>query len=351
MKKQAAKKQNNAGEKMEEMGQALQATLDSQQKEQLSEDMQTLRQILENLVTLSIDQEDVLQSITNINLNSPLYLDYLQLQNKLQSDTEIIEDSLFALSKRQPQIQSVVNKEINAIYMNMGKALDEMAERRSRQARENQQFAMTSANNLALLLSEALEQMQKDMSNMDSNPSSKMCNKPNSSGQSMKQMQQGIKEQMKEMLKNKKAGKTGPSSKELAQLAAQQELVRQRMSELRKEMSGDNDAKKNIDQLSKQMEENEADIINNNITLESIKRQESIMTRLLEAEKAEIERQEDKKREANEWMNNLSKRLVDPLEDYLKEKQKQEELLQTIPPSLTPFYKQKVQNYFKDSGQ
>ena len=45
--------------------------------------------------------------------------------------------------------------------MNMGKALDEMAERRSRQARENQQFAMTSANNLALLLSEALEQMQK----------------------------------------------------------------------------------------------------------------------------------------------------------------------------------------------
>ena len=67
------------------------------------------------------------------------------------------------------------------------------------------------------------------------------------------------------------------------------------MSELRKEMSGDNDAKKNIDQLSKQMEENEADIINN-ITLESIKRQESIMTRLLEAEKAEIERQEDKKK-------------------------------------------------------
>ena len=142
------------------MGQALQATLDSQQKEQLSEDMQTLRQILENLVTLSIDQEDVLQSITNINLNSPLYLDYLQLQNKLQSDTEIIEDSLFA-QQRQPQIQSVVNKEINAIYMNMGKALDEMAKEESRQARENQQFAMTSANNLALLLSEALEQMQK----------------------------------------------------------------------------------------------------------------------------------------------------------------------------------------------
>ena len=349
MKKQAAKKQNRAADKMEEMGQSLQSALESQQKEQLSEDMQTLRQILENLVTLSLDQEEILEAINSINLNSPLYLNYLQLQNKLQSDTEIIEDSLFALSKRQPQIQSVVNKEINSIYLNMSKALDEMAERRSQKARENQQFAMTSANNLALLLSEALEQMQKEMSNMDSNPSSKMCNKPNSSGESMKQSQQSIKEQMKEMLKNKKAGKKGPNSKELAQLAAQQELLRQRMGEIRKEMSEDNDAKRNIDQLTKQMEENEVDIINNNITLESIKRQESIMTRLLEAEKAERERQEDKKRESNEWDKNLSNKLVDPYEDYLKEKQKQEELLLTIPPSLTPFYKQKVQNYFNDS--
>ena len=38
------------------------------------------------------------------------------------------------------------------------------------------------------------------------------------------------------------------------------------------------------------------------------------MTRLLEAEKAEIERQEDKRREVNEWMNNLSNRLIEPFE-------------------------------------
>ncbi len=350
MGKQATKNQNKAADKMEEMSQSLQSALDTQQQEQLSEDMQTLRQILENLITVSIDQEDILQSINSINLNSPLYLDYLQLQNKLQSDTEIIEDSLFALSKRQPQIQSIVNQEINAIHMNMGKALEEMAERRSERASERQQFAMTSANNLALLLSETLEQMQKDMSNMDNNPSSKMCNKPNSSGEGMKKMQQSIKDQMKQMLKNKKEGKGSPSSKELARLAAQQELIRQQMGELRKEMSGDNDAKKNIDQLTKQMEENEVDIINNNITLESIKRQESILTRLLEAEKAEIERQQDKQRESKEWIDNLTKRSVSPFEDYLKQKQKQEELLNTIPPSFTPFYKQKVQTYFEENG-
>ena len=76
----------------------------------------------------------------------------------------------------------------------MEKALEDMAERRSSNASERQQFAMTSANNLALILSESLEQMQKDMANMDSKPSSKMCNKPNSSGkEGMKQMKQILK--------------------------------------------------------------------------------------------------------------------------------------------------------------
>ena len=83
----------------------------------------------------------------------------------------------------------------------------------------------------------------------------------------------------------------------------------------------------------------------------NIARQESIMSRLLEAEKAQRERDKDKQRQSNEWMDNLSKRLINPFEDYQKEKEKQEELLRTIPPSFTPFYKNKVKDYFKENGE
>ncbi|MGC6471033.1 MAG: DUF4175 family protein [Flavobacteriales bacterium] len=355
MKKQAAKNQENAADKMQEMSQSLQSALQSAQQEQIVEDMQTLRQILENLVTLSLDQENILKSITEININSPIFLDYLQLQNKLQADAQIIEDSLFALSKRQPQIQSIVNSEINTINLNMQRSLEEMSERRSKVASEKQQFAMTSANNLALILSETLEQMQKEMANISDKPSSKMCNKPKSGGEGMKkmkQMQNQVKDQMKQMLSNKKKGKMGKGSKGLAQLAAKQEMIRNRMSELREELSNDLGSKQSIDKLIRQMEENEVDIINDNITLESLKRQQSIMTRLLEAEKAQMERDEEKTRESTEWLNNLSNRLVNPFEDYQKEKAKQEELLKTIPPTFKPFYKEKVRTYFKNiNGQ
>ena len=229
-----------------------------------------------------------------------------------------------------------------------------MAERRSSQASERQQFAMTAANNLALILSEVLEQMQKDLASMCSKPGDKMCNKPNKSGgkgmKEMKKRQQQIQEKMKGMMKGEK-GKNGKSSKGLAQLAAQQEMIRKRMGEIREELGGDKNAKENIDQMMKKMEENEVDIINDQISRETLLRQESIMSRLLEAEKAEKERDQDKKRQSTEWMDNLSNRLLNPFEDYQKEKEKQEELLRTIPPSFTPFYKDKVKDYFKENGK
>ena len=48
------------------------------------------------------------------------------------------------------------------------------------------------------------------------------------------------------------------------------------------------------------MEQTEADIVNNQISQETLKRQQEILTRLLEAEKAERERELDNKRESNE---------------------------------------------------
>ena len=75
------------------------------------------------------------------------------------------------------------------------------------------------------------------------------------------------------------------------------------------------------------------------------------MTRLLESDKAARERELDSRRESNEWMKNLSNRLVKDFEDYHKEKERQEELLRTIPLVFypPPFYKKQVKDYFKES--
>ena len=343
-KKKAQKAQKEAIEELEELEQQLQSMQQSSGEDKPIEDMETLRKILENLVTLSFDQESLMQTARNTPRNSAEFIKIVQQQNKLADDSQIIEDSLLALSKRVVQIQATINKEISAIKNNMKKATRELEERQVEKSAERQQLAMMSTNNLALLLAEILEQMQKNCN------SSKNCNKPNPNctKPSMSQLKEAQKKLNKEMKKGK-IGKKGKKkgeqeSKKLMQLAKKQEAIRKQLLELRDEQSK-NGEKGKLDKILEDMEKNETDIINNRITQETIARQEEILTRLLEAEKAEREQEEDDKRESTEW-NFTPDNTTEQYLDYKKQKQQQEELLKTTPVQLKPYYKKKVNTYF-----
>jgi hypothetical protein len=39
------------------------------------------------------------------------------------------------------------------------------------------------------------------------------------------------------------------------------------------------------------------------------------------------------------------------IEEYLKQKEKEQELLQTLPPDLSPYYKNKARDYFRELGK
>ena len=98
------------------------------------------------------------------------------------------------------------------------------------------------------------------------------------------------------------------------------------------------------------MEENEIDLVNKKITEETIRRQREIETRLLEAEESLRERELDQKREgetANPYENIVPK----AFEEYFKIKEKEIELLKTVPPKLYPYYKKEVNEYFKRIGE
>jgi hypothetical protein len=352
-KKKASKSQQSAIDEMEDLENKLQNMKQSSGESKPKEDMETLRKILENLVTLSFDQEYLMEHVNNTPRNSPEFVKIVQEQNKLSDNSKIIEDSLFALSKRVIQIQATINKEIASINRNMQKATKELERREVNKATERQQFVMTATNNLALLLSEILEQMQKDLERPPSQCNKpKNCNKPNPNCKkpSMSELKKAQKKLNKKMKKGKN-GKKGKGkkkgekqSKELMELAKQQEQIRNQLMELREEI-GDSGDKGKIDKILEGMEETERDIINNRITQETINRQAEILSRLLEAENADREQEEDNKRKAKEWEfepDNTTKEYL----EYKKQKKAQEELLKTTPVQLTPFYKKKVNNYF-----
>lgn len=368
-KKSASESQKKAAEKMEEMAQKMEEDMEQMEEESQGEDMQAMRDLLENLIKLSIDQEKVMQTIKKTNQNDPNYVKLTQEQKKLKDDSKMIEDSLFALSKRVPQLDAIVNREISAINNNMDKAIKLFADRNTPGATAKQQTAMTSINNLALILAESLDQMQKqEQQKQQKKKGQQSCNKPGSSGQpkqsmkQMKEMQQKISQQMQKMKeqmekeggqpKGKKPGSSGQSSmsEELVKMAAQQEALRNQLRKLADEIAKDKEGngmgqKTNLQKIQEQMEKNEEDIINRRINQETIKRQQDILTRLLEAENAERQRELDNERKSNEARKFER---TDPkyFEEYNKLKEKESELLKTIPVGLNPYYKNKVNEYF-----
>ena len=370
-KKEAAKSQKEAAKKMEEMSQQMEKAQEKEEEQQEGEDIDKLRGLLENLIQLSFGQEALMGQLSKTKPNDPQYVKINQKQKKLKDDSKMIEDTLLALSKRVPQIAAAVNKEISAINMNMDKALEEITESQTpsvdgknhkQEAMSRQQFAMTSINNLALMLNEALSQMQDAAKK--GKPGSGSCKKPGGKGQkpsmaNMRQMQEQINQQIKKLKEgmekggnkpgNKPGMGTGGMSQELAKLAAQQAALRQEIQKMSDQINKDGKGAGGISKIAEKMEETETDLVNKMISQETIKRQEEILTRLLESEKAEKEREMDEKRQSNEAKNENFSNPNEFLE-YNMLKQKETELLKTVPPSLTPFFKAKVNQYFNNFG-
>jgi len=78
-----------------------------------------------------------------------------------------------------------------------------------------------------------------------------------------------------------------------------------------------------------------------------MKRQEQILSRLLEAEKAEREREFDNKRKA-EAAAQQERKLPPSLEKYIKQRESEIELYKSVSPALRPYYKILVEEYFKE---
>jgi len=371
--KKAGKKQKSAANKMKEMANKMKQNRESGDMEQMEEDLKAIRQLLENLVGLSFAQEQNKKDVEVTSVNTPRFVELAQKQYKIKDDFKLVEDSLQALALRQFQIESIITEKVTEVKSSLKHSLDELEERRASTAAEYQHRTMKGLNDLALLLAESMQNMQEQMaSNMPGNQS---CNKPGkgkgagkgkgkgegepkdkmSKGQEdlnkiMKDLKERLDKQAKEKGGEKPGGGGGgtqPSnSKEFAQLAAKQAALREALRKLQKEKQEQGKGDKALDDIMDEMNKIEIDLVNKKLNNEMLKRQEQILTRLLEHEKAEREREQDEQRQA-EVARQQQPKMPPALEEYLKKRRAEVEQFRTVSPALKPYYKQLVEEYLK----
>jgi hypothetical protein len=333
--------QQKALQQMQKMQQQMEGMQSSMEMEMDMANIESLRQILHGLVKLSFDQEGLMKEFNTLDQNDPRFNILAQLQLKLKDDSQVLEDSLLALGKKDPMMGSFITKEITELNGHMDKVIESNKERRRPQAASEMQMTMTSINNLALMLDDHFDMMMQMMAN--AKPS--MGKPKKGQKQSLGQMQQQLNQKIQDL---KNSGKGGRQlSEELAEMAAEQERIRRALQEMQEKMKKEGNMPGG--DLPSKMEQTEMDLVNKQITDQMIKRQKDILTRLLETEKSMREQDMDDERKG-ETAKDYEKEIPKAFEEYLRLKEKEVELLKTIPPKLYPYYKKEVGEYFKRMG-
>lgn len=337
--KKATEQQKKAAEKMKQMQQQMEGMQNTMQMEIDMENLESLRQILHGLIKLSYDQESLMKDFVQVQQTDPKYVKLSQQQLKIKDDSKVLEDSLLSLAKRDPFMGSIVTREVGELNDHVDKAVENIKERRKGNAGSEMQLSMTSINNLALMLNDHFDMMMDMMANaMPSKGKGKAKGK-----ESLGELQQQLNDQI-EQLKN--SGKSGRQlSEELAKMAAEQERIRRALQEMQEKLEQQGGKAPGGD-IPGKMEQTEMDLVNKRLTEQTIRRQKDILTRLLETEKSMREQNMDEERKG-ETAKEYQKQLPKAFEEYLRLKEKEVELLKTVPPKLYPYYKKEVNEYFK----
>ena len=373
--------QKQAGKKMQQMQQQMAEAYAQSQEENLAEDAQNIRKILQRIVQTSLRQEQLMKQLGSLKPQDPQLKKVIQEQYVLKENLRMIEDSISAVAKRQQAIKPFVNKQIQKINDAQKQILNAINETQQPNAyyyRPNnfnnavskQQFVMTGLNDLALMLAESLNQMQQQQNSSSSSSSCKkgQCKPGGQSGskqdmKSLRQMQEELNKQLEEMRKQQQQGGdkeggqsgkkqgAGSQSEQFARMAARQEAIRRMtqeyLSKMQKEGGHNSGEMGNLQRMMREMEQTEKELVNKILNQETINRQRNITTRMLQSERAEMEREKEDKRESKQGKEVPRTPPTDWLQQQNKQKQ-QTELYQTVPPSLNQFYKQKVNQYFQN---
>ncbi len=352
--KKANESQKKAAEKLDKLKKQLSDAQSAMSSSAQSENMEDLRKLLQNILVLSDGEEDLLESYRTIKTDNPIYNENMTQQGQFKVDYKIIKDSLTALMHRTPAIENVVLKDMNAIDRYFEKSTNSLKNNKLNVAVGEMHYVMTSLNNLALLLNQNLDNMQSRMKG--NKPGDKSCNKPGGSKPGLGELRKMQKQLGKDAEGMEKGGKKpgekgegsfgkGENGKKMSQMMGRQEMIRMQLQKLREEKGlGD----KGFDDIEELMRKNEEDLANKYLGSEFFERQKEIETKMLESEKALMEREQDDKRES-EFSDDEYERVKREARDaYLQKSLKGLERIQWDKLLLSPFYQNKLQNESQD---
>ena len=355
-KKSAQKNQKSAAKKMKQLSEQMQSDMAAMQGESINENIDDLRAILENLLTFSFDQEQLMLSLDGVDASHAEFPIKLKQQQILKEHFEHIDDSLYTLALRLQKLSANIQKDLTEVHYNIDKSLENIAENRMQQGASNQQYTMTAANNLANMLSNVLNSLQNPGmgSGKGKGNSFSLPDIIKKQGEMSQKMKDGIKKGKEQGKKpGEEQGKQGEGGKQGEQMTGEQYQIYQDQNVLREAlqelMNKEGKSGSKGQKALQQMEALEKQLLDKGFNNEVLQNMLRLEHELLKLENATLEQGKDNKRKSELNTQQFKKREIPQIKNK-KIYFNSNEILNREPLPLRNNYKKKVQEYFKNKS-
>ncbi|MCX6150393.1 MAG: hypothetical protein NTX22_07735 [Ignavibacteriales bacterium] len=325
-------------QKMQEQMSSLQQQMQSQNQKQVFNDMM---KVLDNLLTLSKEQEELKNKTQKLDANSPLFNENAKKQNNLERGMDKILSQLNELGQKTFAITPEMAKALGDAKRSMQQSTYGLQNRSGSMASMQQGQAMGSLNEAATLMKGAMESMMNGGGSGGGMPSL------------MQQLQQLGPQQMNlnnltQMLNQGQFSMQQQA--ELQRLAQQQEMIRKSLEELNNEAKQAGETKKlpaNLDKILSEMQEVVADMKTQKLNDELVQKQEKILSKLLDAQRSINERDFEKQRESKSG-DTFARQSPADLNLSIKRKDKiKDELNKAVQEGYAKDYENLIRKYYE----
>jgi len=334
---QATSGQQQTLSSMQQLGDMLKQMQQMMLMNQQQEIVNELRRVYQDLLDLSTRQEEMKNENEGLQGNSPLFRERLAEQMEVLQNLSGVTERLADVSQKSFGVTPDMGKSIGEAMSSMSNAMEALAERDGPNAARMQGGAMESLN-------EAAQQVQASMQAMMQAGGQGMgMGGLMQQLQSMSEMQQGINQGTRQLGMGQRQGA------EMARLAGEQGRARKSLEELAREASKESDLSRllgDLNETAKEMREVQTDLAGGQIRPETLRRQERILSRLLDSQRSMNERDYEKKRTSETADSYQREHEPGSLSDAQAREQLRRDLLRAMEQGYSTDYESIIRNYF-----
>ena len=341
--------QPNLKQDFEELAQKTREQMQMMGQQQMNVNIAALQYILQSLLNLSLEQEKLVTATQETENQSQAYVDMARQQQRIEQVFNSLADSLYELSTEIPQFANRINEQKAQTLERIQSSLTQMIERQQNRASLASRQSFGGLNELSYELANLMDQLQNSQSGSGSGSGGMSMQQMMEKMQQMGEQQQQMNQQIQDMINDMQGERlTQDQSQRLEQLSRQQNAIRKQLQEMQQNggLEAGDELGSQLERMIEYMEETINDLRGGVVDPILIERQQNILTRMLQAEDALQERDEEEQREGTSAQDPLNRTTPPMSLEELEQRIRQ----RLNDPNFTPFapdYQRLIQQYFE----